>query len=608
MLRTAPMEARAWYQARCEALSLDLAWIRARYDTLAWSRFATVLVVIGFGVVTLWKSLGAAGWATTGGTAVAFAILFVLHARLVKRRDRTLTTKAYHERGLARLDDQWAEFPEHGGAHATDDQPFALDLDIFGPGSLFQLLNDTRTTMGDKALARWLSTPADAATVRTRQEAVRELSQMGELREALAVAGARATETSPDPEPLLAWAGGPLHLRCSPGLRAFAWISPAVLLGLLALTPAGALPVWAFMIPFLVNAIVQAKLGSSLRPPIDAVTSRSDDLERFSGMLALLERAEFSSAALRGLRDRLRASGSDASVEIARLARIVSTLDARQNGAFRALIAPALLWDLHGVIAIERWQARAGKAARGWLDALAELEALNSLATLAYEHPDFAFPELDDQDLHFDATGLGHPLIGSAKRVVNDVSLPRPGTVLLVTGSNMSGKSTLLRSIGVAAVMALAGAPVCAKRLRMSACVVRTSMRVSDSLKDGISRFYAELLKIKMVTTAAESDLPVLFLLDEILHGTNSRERHIGARSIIRTLIERGATGAVSTHDLALASLADSHPDHVTLVHLQEDVVDGEMVFDYRLRQGVVQSGNALRWMRHVGLAVDEVV
>jgi DNA mismatch repair ATPase MutS len=286
----------------------------------------------------------------------------------------------------------------------------------------------------------------------------------------------------------------------------------------------------------------------------------------------------------------------------------VSILDARQNGAFRALIAPGLLWDLHGVVAIERWQRRAGKAARGWLDTLAELEALTSMATLAFEHPDFAFPEFDDNELHFDARGLGHPLISNEKRVVNDVSLPGPGTVLLVTGSNMSGKSTLLRSVGVAAVMALAGAPVCAVSLRMSSCVVRTSMRVSDSLKDGISRFYAELIKIKTVTTTAESGLPVLFLLDEILHGTNSRERHIGARSIIRTLIERGATGAVSTHDLALASLAESHPDHVCLVHLQEDVVNAQMVFDYRLRQGVVKSGNALRWMRHVGLAVDEVV
>ncbi|PIE05416.1 MAG: DNA mismatch repair protein MutS, partial [Sorangium cellulosum] len=239
--------------------------------------------------------------------------------------------------------------------------------------------------------------------------------------------------------------------------------------------------------------------------------------------------------------------------------------------------------------------------------ALADIEAIASMSTFSFEHPDYHFPTVEPGDLHFEARELGHPLIANDVRVVNDVSLPGPGSVLLVTGSNMSGKSTLLRAIGVAGVLAMSGAPVCAKQLRLSGCVVRSSMRVSDSLNEGISRFYAELLKIKHVAESAEQGKPVLYLLDEILHGTNSRERHIGARSIIRALVEHGAMGVVSTHDLALATLSKELPERVQLVHLQEQVVDGKMVFDYRLRPGVVQSGNALRWMRQVGLRVDDV-
>jgi DNA mismatch repair ATPase MutS len=247
-----------------------------------------------------------------------------------------------------------------------------------------------------------------------------------------------------------------------------------------------------------------------------------------------------------------------------------------------------------------------GTSARGWLEALGRFEALSSIATFAFEHPGYGLPEIGEAELAFDAKGLGHPLLDEDRRVLNDVTLPGAGAALLVTGSNMSGKSTLLRSIGVAAVLAMAGAPVCARTLRIGPCVVRTSMRVSDSLRDGISRFYAELLKLKGVVETARSGRPVLFLLDEILHGTNSRERHIGARSILRTLVGRNTTGAVSTHDLALAELEQSMAGKVRNVHFEEQVINGNMTFDYLLRDGVVRSGNALRWMRTVGLEVDE--
>ncbi len=600
------MDARERYEARSKELDEELETLQGRYDALAWSRLAVLVAAIAAAVGTLWKNLGALGWSVTIGATVVFVVLVFLHSRVASRRDRAQTAKGFHDRGLKRLDGKWTEFEDHGGRYLRDDHPYALDLDVFGPGSLFQLMNDTRTRLGARRLATWLAGPAPESTIGVRQEAVRELSDQHRWRESLAVAGVRASESSPDPEPMLAWGEANPVLRASMLVRAGAWVGTGTLILVAVATSHPAVPGWALLIPYALNMVLSIALAKKLQPTIQAVSERSEDLERYGEMLALVEKQSFESSGLEALQQRLAATGQGSSSEIGRLARIVSVLDARRNGAFRALVGPALLWDLHCVIALERWQRRAGPAARGWLRALADIEALSSVGTFAFENPGFTFPRIESGPLHFEAQCLGHPLLHDDVRVVNDVSLPGPGSVLLVTGSNMSGKSTLLRSIGVAGVLAVAGAPVCASELRMSACVVRSSMRVSDSLKDGVSRFYAELLKIKQVTETAGQDKPVLFLLDEILHGTNSRERHIGARSIIRTLVQHGAMGAVSTHDLALASLAEEMPERVRLVHLQEQVTDGKMVFDYRLRDGVVRSGNALRWMRHVGLQVEE--
>ncbi|MCU0691389.1 MAG: DNA mismatch repair protein MutS, partial [Polyangiaceae bacterium] len=550
---------RCWYDGRLRALGDELGAIGARYDQFAWCRLVVLLFAIAFAVATPWRGLGTPGWAACAAAALLFVVLRTMHRRLAGRRDTVLLKKQYAERGLSRLNGKWSAFEQHGARYLQPDHPYALDLDIFGSGALFQLLNDTRTAMGQSCLATWLASPANVSTIAARQRAIVELAALHHLREDLAVAGTRTTDDNPDPEPLLVWASREPSLRASTALRVVAWLSPALLIALLSLASHPLVPSWAFLVPFIINSLLLVKLGPTLRAIIDATSARADELEKFGRMLALIEKGSFESPAMLALQASVRASGRTASREIAALARIVSILDARLNGAFRAVIAPALMWDVHCAIALEKWQNRVGLAARGWLQALAEFEALSSLATFAFEHPDYALPSIsDDRDaLHFTAEGLGHPLIDAQRRVVNDVALPGPGSVLLVTGSNMSGKSTLLRSIGVAAVLALAGAPVCARRLSMSRCVVRSSLRVSDSLRDGISRFYAELLKIKGVTDSATSGEPVLFLLDEILHGTNSRERHIGARSIIRNLIAQGTIGAVSTHDLALTALAE---------------------------------------------------
>jgi DNA mismatch repair ATPase MutS len=287
-----------------------------------------------------------------------------------------------------------------------------------------------------------------------------------------------------------------------------------------------------------------------------------------------------------------------------RFERVVGWFDLRHNGMIHPFANVFLLWDAHCLLRLEAFQRDAGRNARAWFHALGEVEGLSSFAGLAFDEPSYAWPEVEDGSAHFTATALGHPLLSSTARVSNDVNIPAPGHALLVTGSNMSGKSTHLRSMGLAAVMALSGAPVCASRLRISPLAVRSSIRISDSLSGGVSHFYAEVSRLRGVLDATAGSLPVLFLLDEILHGTNSEERQVGARWILAELLRRDAIGAVSTHDVGLCRLPPELMEKVAQHHFRESVEDGRMTFDYRLRSGPVSGGNALRLMRLVGLDV----
>ncbi|HEY0467114.1 MAG TPA: DNA mismatch repair protein MutS, partial [Polyangiaceae bacterium] len=320
-------------------------------------------------------------------------------------------------------------------------------------------------------------------------------------------------------------------------------------------------------------------------------------------LLGELESLAVDAPLIRAAQARLNQSGKKPSEEMRRFERVVGFFELKHNGMIYPVVNLFLLWDVHCVLALEAWQARAGRFVREWLDVVGEAEALSSLAGLAHDEPDFCFPEFSEQAC-FLAEELGHVLIDGKTRVTNSVSLPRAGTALLVTGSNMSGKSTLLRSMGLANVLAFAGGPVCAKKLVLAEFSLITSIRMSDSLASGVSHFYAELNKLKAVVDGTAGKKPVFFLLDEILHGTNSLERQIGARWVIGELMKRGALGAVSTHDMGLAELEPELMSRVTLIHFRESVTNNEMSFDYKAHPGPVQAGNALRLMRRIGLDV----
>jgi len=597
----------------------ELAELEKKAGGVASARLVVFLgAVATLGAIVFVKGMPSGSWLGVVAFVVAFGGLVVVHARIHARKDEKGAAVRFHERALARMAGKWRTFLSTGAKWAVETHPYAGDLDVFGRSSLFQLLDATSTRYGEEVLARWLSGDDSGGdfyeTVAKRQRAVKDLADRLKLREELSVVGSLLDdEKKPDPRPFVMWAGqsadketGPL----SPSLKIVAVVLPALTIAALVLSGIGMAPRFAFLAPFVAEIAVLTALRPRMHKILEAASSKESALSRYAGMLALLENEKFEAPALEALQARLKESGSSATNEMASLSRIVGFLDARNNEVFKFFIGPALMWDLWCALALDNWRKRAGKAAFGWFRALAELEALASLAGFAFERPDHTFPELGP-DPKFVAESLGHPLIEADKRVSNDVTIAGPGDALVVTGSNMSGKSTLLRAIGVNAVLANAGAPVCAKKLVLGRLRVATSMRVSDSLEEGTSRFYAELKKLKLVLDLAKKanekqgkDGTVLFLLDEILHGTNTRERLIGARAIMKELVARGAMGAVSTHDLGLGDLEGEMPQQIKNVHFEEQVKGDEMSFDYRLRTGIVQSSNALRLMKIVGLDV----
>lgn len=603
--------ARATYTAGREARARDVAEAERRSRTVGTARVVAALAAVAAVVGIVWGPLGTHGWWGGLAVAVVFGWLVLVHGRIQAASDRATAALRFHERGLARLDDSWGSLPSNGARFVDPEHPYTDDLDVFGPSSLFQRIDRTETRFGEQRLVRWLvqaSEPVDLDAVRARQCAVKDLAGRVVFRERLSAAGALAAEEKPDPAMFLAWAEGGAPFS-SLGLWTFLGRALPVIAigGILARLAAGA-PSWVWIVPVIAEFVALRLAASSVEPIVLAVSSRERAFSCFGEMLRLVAREPFESPLLGAVQETLRASGAEAEVEMARLETILGFLDARNNEVWRFFVGPVLMWDVQWVAALERWRLRAGKHVRAWLEAIGDVEALASLAGLAFEQPDYAFPEIAAEP-RFEATSLGHPLIAPGKRVCNDVAFAGPGSALVITGSNMSGKSTLLRAIGVNAVLALAGGPVCAGKLTLGPVRVAASMRVRDSLSEGVSRFYAEVRKLKaVIERAREARIPAtLFLLDEVLHGTNSRERLIGARAIVRELVARGAMGGVSTHDLALGDVEGELPGSVVNVHFEEQVTGDTMTFDYKLRPGVVHSSNALRIMRMVGIDVVDV-
>jgi hypothetical protein len=535
----------------------------------------------------------------------AFAGIASYHSRVLRSRELAERAVAFYERGLARVDDRWAGSGETGDRFDDPHHVYADDLDLFGKGSLFQLLSTSRTRMGEDTLAEWLLSPSRVERVSERHAAVRELSDQLDLREDLAVLG-EDVGVGVHPDALLKWAESPNQMKPL-------WIRwLALLLAVLAISAALVWAAWGSATPFVLVVVFEAVITYRLKKTVEDVVDGTEhafrDLDLLSGVLTRLEAHTLHAPRLQALQQELLSSGVPASQAIARLRTLVDLINSRHNVAVRILDAP-LMYSVQVAFAAERWRLAHGKALRLWVDAIGQMEALLSLATYSFEHPADPFPEFIEGPASFEAEELGHPLVSAALCVRNGVSIGGDTRVLLVSGSNMSGKSTLLRAVGINVVLAMAGAPVRARRLRLTPLQVGASIRVNDSLQEGSSRFYAEITRLRQIANLADGDLAsgrpaLLFLLDELLQGTNSNDRRIGAEGIVRALVKRGAIGFVSTHDLALTDIGGPLQGRLKNVHFQDEFANGKMTFDYKLRDGIVTKSNGLELMRSIGLDV----
>jgi hypothetical protein len=559
---------------------------------------------------------GTVALAVMGVAAVIFIVQVVAHrrARAEERWEGALS--GVFSEGLMRLDRDWqalaASLPpaERRELRVPPDHAYARDLDVVGEASLIRLLGPVTSERGRSILRSWLLEPSAAGDAVDRQEAVRELAPDRGLRAAVT---ARGRLEGPDAlegiETFMGWAEQDAWILPRAVLRVASWLLPSLLVATVgADVLAGAPPLW--ILPGLLLLDVFRRVSPVARESFRLAESGGAPLRSIVPQLVLLEGHGWVAPHLAGIGRRLGEGDDAAHRHLQRLSSLLDSVESRRNIVY-ALLAPVLLLDVHLAVRLERWRAEHGRRVRDWLEALGEWEALAALATVAHDHPHWADPVFSSEDLPtLSATALGHPLLPPEECVRNDVTVGPPGTFLLVTGSNMSGKSTLLRALGANAVLASAGAPVCAESLRMPAVRVHTCARVEDSLAAGVSLFMAELLRIREVVEAAAAPdadgRPVLYLLDEILHGTNTAERRVAARGVVRHLLKANAIGAVSTHDLMLAEPPDL-TRAAFKVHFREHVERDEatgtrLTFDYTLREGIATTRNALRLLEAVGL------
>jgi len=531
----------------------------------------------------------------------AFLWLAVLHERTlpaIRARQRTI---AFYERGLARLQNHWAGTGETGERFLDPSHPYGRDLDIFGSGSLFELLCTVRTRGGEETLAGWLLSPAPIDEVEARQQAILDLKHRVDFREQLSTLG-EDLRLGTHPEALSAWGeGGPQFAS----IRTRTVTRVLCLLWILSLAGWAIWHLGAFALAVSVLNLAWAhRIHSRTEEATGALEAAAADLNLLASLLSRLEREPFTAPWLLELQTGLKRGGMTAAQAIGRLARLAQYLESNRNQIAR-FFDLFTFWGAQVVFAAERWQQQYGPGIRAWIAAAGQLEAITALSGYAYEHPQDVLPEFAPGGPLFVAEGLAHPLLPSSTAVRNDVKFGEGLQLILLSGPNMAGKSTFIRSLGVNAVLAQCGAPVRATRLRLSPLAVGASICILDSLSGGVSRFYAEIQRIKRIVDLTQGPLPVLFLLDELLSGTNSHDRLEGTRFVVRTLVDAGAIGIVSTHDLALTAIPNTMEGRAINSHFEDQLESGRLVFDYKLKPGIVQTSNALELMRSIGLGIQ---
>ncbi len=600
------MSAENTYRDRVATAKTQLAQLDAKGGRFANLRLATFLIAVGLALTTLFGRLPGWGFLAALGTMAIYAAFAVRHAKVIREERTAKTVLLLNERGLARLAGKWRDFPSQGERYRVDGHLYVGDLDVFGHGSLFQRLDETSTQTGEKLLAGWLSAPTKSiAEISARQNALKQLSPLIDFRQLLVSETRQAVAQKADPSKFIRWVENGSSIASLKWAFVLAHILPLVTFGLWVGAQTQVLLEWVPYLGLGLQIAVVVITAPKLAEMYAQLAMGEQGFVQFEHTFEAIDAQQFSDPLLSRLKLGLATGGPPVSKRLKAFERLHGFASLRSAKEVHWIINALLLWDLHFLFRIERWRSALGTGVRGWFESLAQLEALSSMATWGYENPAHCWPEVDDSPVHFDAQQLGHPLLDAPVR--NDVTLEGPGTALVITGSNMSGKTTLMRAMGLNTVMALAGMPVCASALKVSAVQVLTSMRVKDSLERGVSYFYAEVQRIKAVLDVARANpQKTIFLLDELLMGTNTRERQIASRELMRMLLSTGAAGALTTHDLSLTELASDPKVKVRNVHFCDLEKNGEMTFDYLLRDGVVETTNALDVLRRAGVDIRE--
>ena len=593
-------ELKRLYEERVKTFTLRKEELRSKYNRLAFVRLAVFIVAIGLAIFF---------WTLQFVMGALFTILFLVSFyRFILWHQAILAASEHHKR-LTQIN-QWEkaslahEFSQYnnGEAYIDPNHPFSLDLDIFGEHSFFQYANRTTTILGRNRLAEVLRVPAEEQIIRERHLALSELKDQLDWRQDFHAHGLETKDDLQHTQLLKRWLDHPPFVWNHKGLKLALWLMPIwILIGLVLF--ALYLP-WQAAILFLVPPVlILRNTLEKVNKTHNQTTHAEKTLSFYATLIEQIEKGKFTTPLLQKLQAQfVQTNGNKASTQIKRLSYIIAQLNVRFN-VFAIFLNLGGLWDLQWVYRLEKWKAQQKNRLPQWFEAMQEFEALSSLATIYFNNPDWTFPLISEKPL-IEAEEVGHPLIPANQRICNDIQIPTRGHIKLITGSNMAGKSTFLRTMGLNIALAMSGAPVCAKRLALPALQVYTSMRTQDALHESTSSFYAELKRLKFIIEAVEKGENAFFLLDEILKGTNSRDRHAGSKALITQLIKSRGSGIIATHDLELGDLEHKANGAIENLCIEVEIKEGKLYFDYKLKKGVSKSFNATLLMQRMGIRV----
>jgi MutS domain V len=594
------MQPEKYYPDRIGTLKAQYAILMKKKSLLAWLRFVAIALVAFTVYILLPIGISYTFLATVLLLAI-FVRFIYLDIKNKTALKNNLQLQKINEDELKALAHQYHHF-EDGSHFLPSDHPYANDLDIFGRASLFQYCNRTTSDMGNDTLAQWLLYPASTITIVQRQQAIKELSTTTDWRQQLQAYGAAQKITTVTKDRLHTWLNTAPHFINNIFWKILQYAVPAIIVTVIILNIEDIITDRIRNIFLLGSGLIALVMAKKIAPLHEQVGKMANELAVLADSVQLIEQTNFNSSLLQSLQSKFIIEHSKASTQLKQLKKIVERLDLRLNFIVFIPLAIIFQWDIQQAMALEKWKQRNKQNIDDWFEAIGQIEALHSFAGLLFNHPQWCFATFKQDHFFIHGENIGHPLINAAKRVNNAISINSNEELMLITGSNMAGKSTYLRSIGVNTVLAMAGAPVCANSFALSPVQIISSMRIADNLEESTSTFYAELKKLKAIIDKVNAGEKIFILLDEILRGTNSLDRHTGSVALVKQLIKHKAACIIATHDVELAKLKETYPANILNFHFDVQVANDELYFDYKLKEGICTSLNASILMKKIGI------